>query len=189
MVQKVSLVTPVPDWFIALSHNHVFVSAVAWTVNDGIVLSAIALLGAAWLHRDRPALLIPFLIGAVVASVLDIVAGRAYYELRPFVEMHATPLVPHDPHDNSFPSDHAVATAFVASFLFFVDVRWAMVASAAALFVGVARVLALLHWPHDVLVGWAIGAWCGVVAGVLAPHTRVQTGASLETRPPAEPDA
>ena len=85
--------------------------------------------------------------------------------------MHVAPLVPYDPRDNSFPSDHALATAYVASFLFFVDARWAVFASLVALFVGLARVLALLHWPQDVLVGWAIGAWCGAVAGVLSPRS------------------
>lgn len=169
LLRNFCVVTSVPDWFVVIAHHHVLSSAVALIANDGIVLSAIALIGAAWLHRNRPALLIPFLIGAIVASVLDLVAGRAYHELRPFVVMHASPLVPHDALDNSFPSDHAVATAYVASFLFFVDVRWAALATLAALLVGLARIGALLHWPGDVLTGWAIGVWCGAVAGVLAP--------------------
>ena len=185
--KKSALVTPVPLWFVALSHNHVLASVVAFIANYGIALTTVALLGAAWVHRDRPALLIPFLIGAMVASVLDIAAGRTYYELRPFAVMHTAPLVPYDPRDNSFPSDHAVATAFVAAFLFFVDVRFAVVATAAALIVGEARMIALLHWPHDVVIGWVIGAWCGIVAGVLAPQGRVQSDGDLKPAQPAKP--
>ena len=163
--------TPVPDWFSALGHNHGLANVVAFIANYGIFLSAMALVGAGWLHRNRPTLLIPFLVGALIATVLDLLAARTFFEVRPFVALHAAPLVPHDPGDNAFPSDHAVSSAYVASFLYFVDVRWAMLATAVALMVGLARITALLHWPQDVLVGWLIGSWSGTLAGLLTPRS------------------
>ncbi len=159
-------------WFHALWADQTLAHAATFFADYGIYISAFALVATAWLHRGERGLLLPFVLGAIAAGALDIVMGRLFFELRPFVVMHVTPLISHNPADNSFPSDHAAATAYVAAFLCFVDRRWAVVAVLAALLVGVARVFVLVHWPHDVLVGWALGAAVGVAAGWYAAKRR-----------------
>jgi membrane-associated phospholipid phosphatase len=156
---------PVSSEYQALWSNHAFAVAAALVANDGVLVTALALVAAAWLHRSERYLLLPFVLGAIGAFAIDLAAGRLFFEVRPFAALHVTPLVPHDPLDNSFPSDHAALTAYVAAFLFFVDRRWALVALAAALLVGAARVVCLLHYPHDVFAGWAMGAIPACIAG------------------------
>ena len=134
--------------------------------NDGILITMFALVAAAWMHREQRWLLLPFILGAIAGAAIDLVAGRIFFEVRPFAVMHVTPLVGHDPADNSFPSDHAAATAYVAAFLSFVDRRWAATAIVAAVLVSAARVFCLLHWPQDIIAGWAIGGLTGVAAGL-----------------------
>jgi membrane-associated phospholipid phosphatase len=146
----------------------------AYLASDALLITAFAAVAAAWLHRARSGLLLPFAIGAIAAFVLDLIAGHLWFELRPFAAMHVAPCVPHDPADNSFPSDHAAAGAYFTAFLGFVDVRWAAVALVGAVLVSIARVACLLHYPHDVAVGWAIGGIPGAIAGYYAtrPATR-----------------
>lgn len=143
----------------------------AYLANDALLVTAFALVAAAWLHRAQRGLLLPFVIGAIAASVLDLVAGHLWFEMRPFVALHVAPCLPHDPADNSFPSDHGVAGAYVTAFLGFVDPRWAAVALIGAVVVSVARVACLLHYPQDVAAGWAIGAVPGALAGYYATRS------------------
>lgn len=159
---------PTPAWFDSLTQHPTLVAATAFVATYGIVVTMFALVAAAWQRRGQPILLVPLAVGAAIAASIDLVMGHAWFELRPFAAMHVTPLVAYNALDNSFPSDHAVACSYVAAFLYFVDRRWATVALIAALLVGVARVAALLHWPWDVAAGWAVGAACGVAAGLFA---------------------
>ena len=148
----------------------------AFLANYALLITAFAAVAAAWLHRTRRGLLLPFVIGAIVASALDLLAGHLWFEARPFAAMHTMPCVPYDPADNSFPSDHGVAGAYMAAFLGFVDARWAAVAVVGVIVVSVARVACLLHYPHDIAAGWAIGAIPGAVAGYYATRRRVRGG-------------
>ncbi len=155
-------------WFHSLWGDRALVLIAIWFAQGGILLTGLALIGAAWRRRREWRLLVPFAIGAFACFVLDLLAGWAYHEPRPFVTLRLLPLVAYDPADNSFPSDHAAVTAYVAGFLAFVDRPWAIVAACAALLVGLARVFCLLHWQQDVLAGWAIGLAPGIAAGLAA---------------------
>jgi membrane-associated phospholipid phosphatase len=148
----------------------------AYLANDALLIAAFALVAAAWLHRAQRGLLLPFVIGAIAASLLDLAVGHLWFELRPFVAMHVAACVPHDPADNSFPSDHAAAGAYVTAFLGFVDIRWAAVALVGAVLVSVARVACLLHYPHDIAAGWAVGAIPGAIAGYYATRPAMRKG-------------
>jgi membrane-associated phospholipid phosphatase len=140
----------------------------AYLANDALLVTAFALVAVAWLHRAQRGLFLPFVIGAIAASVLDLAVGHLWFEMRPFAALHVAPCVAYDPADNSFPSDHAVAGAYVTAFLAYVDRRWAAVALIGVIVVGVARVACLLHYPHDVAAGWAVGAIPGAIAGYYA---------------------
>ena len=153
-------------WFHSLWGDHALAVVAVALAQGGVLLTVVAFAGAAWRRRSQWGLLVPFAVGAAVGLALDLVAGWSYHELRPFVVLGVTPLVAHDPADNSFPSDHSALTAYVAAFLAFVNEPWAVLAIFAALAVGIARVFCLLHWQQDVLAGWAIGALPGVAAAL-----------------------
>lgn len=63
----------------------------------------------------------------------------------------------------SFPSGHAVGAAACAVALgYFLSRWWKIVLWVIALFVGLSRLYVGVHWPSDVVAGWAIGALISV---------------------------
>lgn len=60
--------------------------------------------------------------------------------------------------DWSFPSNHAtIAFAVATGIVIIIASRWALLAYLGAAFVGLLRVLAGAHYPHDVLAGAVLG--------------------------------
>lgn len=78
------------------------------------------------------------------------IAGHFFYDPRPFVQMHITPLIPHAP-DNGFPSDHTLISAAFASILFVFNKKWGIIAFILAILVGISRVYVHVHSPIDVI--------------------------------------
>jgi undecaprenyl-diphosphatase len=127
--------------------------------------ACIAAATVAWLRRRPHHILIPLLVGAAGAALLDVLAGSIYEDPRPFVALHVAPLVPHGI-DNGFPSDHSAAAAYVATFATILDPAFGALAWSATLALGVARLYCLLHSPQDVAAGWMIGTVPAIAAGL-----------------------
>ncbi len=92
--------------------------------------------------------------------LVALVAGYVYYDPRPFVVGHFTPLIPHGP-DNGFPSDHTLllsgVTVVIAPF-----VRRASVLLWPLVFLGgFARVLTGVHHSIDILASIVISVVVG----------------------------
>jgi undecaprenyl-diphosphatase len=114
-------------------------------------------------------------------------------------------LVPHGSHvyTSSFPSGHSAMAAAAYLTLGLVASQFVPRRRLKVLFIGVAmfvtaavgisRVYLGVHWPSDVLAGWAVGlSWalvCWVVAvwlqdhGVIEPEQEPIAGAACETKP------
>ncbi|HEX6493371.1 MAG TPA: phosphatase PAP2 family protein [Candidatus Dormibacteraeota bacterium] len=95
--------------------------------------------------------------GALIALVTGALIGAAWDRPRPFVAGHYTPLFAHA-NDASFPSDHLLALGAFAAAAW---LAWRPVGLAAVLLavaVGVARVIAGVHYAGDVVGGFLIGA-------------------------------
>lgn len=127
------------------------------------VLTLITVLAAALLLMHGRRKQAAIFAGAVVAAQVAVEALKGLFE-------RARPdLVPH--HDlvysHSFPSGHSAMTPVVYLTLAAIvaageerrSVRWLMLASASllTLAVGISRVYLGVHWPTDVLGGWALG--------------------------------
>jgi undecaprenyl-diphosphatase len=152
-----------PLW-IALARGFTFLGS-AWFAIPAS-LSAIGLL--LWIGRRR----------AAVAALLVIAVGRLLVEaqkyaierLRPIDEVHlVTVSTP------SFPSGHAANSMIVCltlAILFFGRTRWRHAAVAVALLlslaIGLSRIMLGVHWPTDVIGGWAFGLLWVLVALPLA---------------------
>ena len=150
---------------------------------EGIFLLALGLaaLGVFQVVSDRrKGVRVAAAAGAAVGLTLValLVVGGFIVERRPFVADGDTiQLISHSA-DNSFPSDHA-AMAAAAATVGVLAWRWAGVPLATlAVVIGVSRVFVGVHYPGDVVAGWAIG----VAAGWVAWRTAGLLGARLPAR-------
>lgn len=75
---------------------------------------------------------------------------------RPFQITGKIPAIPHDL-GYSFPSGHAAFFFAVAVSIYFYDRKWGIFFLVSAILMGVARVLAGVHWTTDILGGAALG--------------------------------
>lgn len=83
-------------------------------------------------------------------------AGLLYAHPQPFALEGYEPLIPHEI-NNAFPSDHAAVSAAFASLAWFYNRGLGIALWILAFFVGAGRVLAGLHYPFDVVVGFLLG--------------------------------
>ncbi len=66
--------------------------------------------------------------------------------------------------DYSFPSQHAAIFAALAVFIFKINRRIGVFVGVTAIIIGIARILAGVHTPVDILGGYLLGALCVVFA-------------------------
>lgn len=180
------------EWLNGLAgHFEPFDQMIRLLAGDHLIpVLSVASLIWLWLagtHRDerarfqRAALdgLLALGLASLVASLLGLMSGRD----RPFVDLQDVEMLFYAPTDSSFPSH--VVTVLVA---IGIAVRSAhkQIGNAvitAGVMMGLARVIAGIHWPSDVLVGIVIGVIAGLSArwllGRLGPVRRWLTRALL----------
>jgi len=147
-------------------------------IGSGVVLLPLALLVTAflaWRRRRRAALFLIMVIG-----------GRFLVELQKVVIARARPdEAPHlaAVHSLAFPSGHAanaMITALAIALLLPVRQRNRAIAVgigiALALQIGASRVMLGVHWPSDVVGGWAVGALWTLLLVRLAGEKAPQAG-------------
>lgn len=94
-----------------------------------------------------------------------------YYSPRPFVENTVNQLLVHD-YTGSFPSGHAAFFFALAMAVYFFPLgnlvsKWKLsfriIFFAGAILIGLARVIAGLHWPLDILGGAIVGIFSTII--------------------------
>lgn len=101
--------------------------------------------------RDRRrAMAVISVVFLPLAYVIAKIASFLYFNPRPFVSEHITPLIAHTA-DNGFPSDHMLLGGAVAAILFMYNKKLGAAAFVAALIVGASRVYAGIHHGTDIL--------------------------------------
>jgi undecaprenyl-diphosphatase len=112
-------------------------------------------------HRYALAVLAVMLIGRGLAQVQK----YAIMRFRPEDEVHLVPVS-----TPSFPSGHATSSmiVYLTLALVFASHRWKWPAIAGALLlsfcIGLSRVMLGVHWPTDVIGGWAFGLLWVIIA-------------------------
>jgi len=106
-------------------------------------------------------------VGGIVCYALIKIGGALYYDTRPFVTQGVAPLFPHAA-DNGFPSDHTAITMFIGLCVLVVSRPWGLVLIAISLAAGVARVLAHVHSPIDIVGAVAMAAVAAAVGWLVA---------------------
>jgi undecaprenyl-diphosphatase len=110
-------------------------------------------------------------VSALAAAALAILVNRlitqVWHRDRPF-EHHAAVVYGGRSQDPSFPSDHASAAFAIAAAVFLFDRLVGSLFLAAAILIGVGRVVVGAHYPGDVLAGALVGTACAIVVVRLA---------------------
>src|SRR5205809_383729 len=91
----------------------------------------------------------------ILSYILAFIAGKLYFDPRPFASNHFKPLIAHVA-NNGFPSDHALLSFTLASIVFVFNKKWGIVLFILGLFVSSARVVAGIHSPIDILGSFVI---------------------------------
>ena len=133
-----------------------------------VILLAAAVLWFTRPKTDRWPLAVNGVLAAAIGLLLTKLAGKLYYDPRPFVVHHLTPLISHAA-DNGFPSDHTVLSALVAFWAFQVSRLWGTVLLVLAIAVGASRVAAHVHSPQDIVGGFVIAGVAVLLARYLTP--------------------
>ena len=131
-------------------------------IGGGIAIDIVIVIVLVWILRRRDhAALWSFLFLAITIQIVDAALKLGFHRARPVSVSRYTFL-----YSASYPSGHAmnaVAVFGMAAFLLaqqYPRFRWygAGIAGVLALAVGTARVYLRLHWPTDILGGYAAGA-------------------------------
>ena len=148
------------------------------------VLVTLTLLAAAWLlYRGRARSALVLLAITLVGRLLVDLQKAGIGRLRPEDQVHLVPVT-----NLSFPSGHAGNTmiVFLSLALLVTPRRFRYLAVALALFgtaaVGITRPMLGVHWPSDVVGGWAFGAAWVLMMVRLAERLRLAQSGNLNSQ-------
>lgn len=118
--------------------------------------------------------------GIAAASVAANLVGKGLTARdRPSFEVPIARRLPHAPRTSSFPSGHAASAAAFATGVALEMPGLAAPVIVLALGVGTSRVVTGVHYPSDVLAGFAIGAAAGAMTLYWWPRRPLQPAAAI----------
>lgn len=101
-------------------------------------------------RSQQQSFMILSIISLPLIFIVSRLVSRLYFDPRPFVVGHFTPLVTHAA-DNGFPSDHTLLVAACAVLMFVYNRKASYIIAAIALLVGLSRVAAGVHHFVDII--------------------------------------
>lgn len=118
-----------------------------------LFLASVAIAGLFFLRASTPIkkqMVIVSIIALPLVYLLTFVSSHLYYDSRPFVVDHFTPLVSHTP-DNGFPSDHMLLSTYAAALLYPFAKKFSYILFVIAIVIGFSRVYVGVHHAIDIL--------------------------------------
>ena len=128
--------------------NYIFIFGAQYLY---LLVGVIALVGFWKLPKENKKEIIIF--GAIALPAIYLVSKIGvwlYFDPRPFVVSHFTPLIPHAP-DNGFPSDHVLLISAIASIIYPFSKKASVMIWAVTVLVSISRVYVGIHHPVDVV--------------------------------------
>ena len=139
-----------------------FIFAAKYLIALPVLILGVYFLMKPW--REQKNMMLFAIPAALFAYVLALIAGHLYFDPRPFVVGHFTPLIPHAA-DNGFPSDHTLLASALAAIGMYWNRRLGLSLWTIAAIIAVARVYVGVHHTIDV-----VGSMLIALAGTAAWH-------------------
>jgi undecaprenyl-diphosphatase len=117
-------------------------------------------------------------ISIAITGILAIIAGRLYYDPRPFVVGHFTPLIRHAA-NNGFPSDHTQLSAAVACVVWKFNRLLGVGLFVLTILIGSARVYVGVHHTIDILGAELIAIISALIANLIIGQITRQRKAAI----------
>ena len=130
---------------------------IIFTANYLYLLPVVIFIVYGLLTKRRKEFILLSVLVLPTSYLLGVLAGHLFYDPRPFVVSHTTPLFPHAP-DNGFPSDHALLTGTLAALITAFSVPLGLFMWFLAFLIGASRVLAGVHHALDIIGSFFIAA-------------------------------
>ncbi len=119
-------------------------------------------------RKKQKEILLFTLISLPIIFIIGQIAGILFYNPRPFVVRHFTPLIPHAA-NNGFPSNHALISFAISAILFIFNRRLGILVAIFALLVGIGRIYVGIHSPIDILGSFLISVIVEAIVYLLFP--------------------
>ncbi|MHB1769925.1 MAG: phosphatase PAP2 family protein [Minisyncoccota bacterium] len=130
---------------------------IIFTANYLYLLPVVIFIVYAFVTKRRRDFILLSVLVLPISYLLGKFAGHLFYDPRPFVVSHTTPLFPHAP-DNGFPSDHALLTGTLAALITTFSIPLGLLMWLLAFLIGASRVLAGVHHALDIIGSFIIAA-------------------------------
>jgi undecaprenyl-diphosphatase len=122
---------------------------------------------------------------AIASTAANVFAKQLVGRARPDLPLNSAGRVARSPSTTSFPSGHAASAAAFATGVALEVPALAVPVGGLAAAVGVSRVVTRVHYPSDVLAGFALGAAAGLVTLRWWPRRPAEPAAAARPRRPA----
>jgi undecaprenyl-diphosphatase len=109
---------------------------------------------------------VELILAGIIAILLAHVASMLWFDPRPFIVGHFTPLFAHA-NDNGFPSDHTLLASLIGWVTLIYSRKYGIVALIVAILIGTARVLAGVHHPLDILGSFVVSGLATLIVILL----------------------
>lgn len=98
-----------------------------------------------------------------VTFLLCTVFRKVINEQRPYESLNITPLIKKEKKGQSFPSRHMVSAGVIAMTALYVNRIFGIIMIGIGLLIGIIRPIAGVHYIRDVVAGFALGIFCGII--------------------------
>lgn len=143
--------------FFSLS-NFPFIGSLSIFLSDVLIYVLIGFLPIyiIWKRKFIFRNLVLFSIISIGSYTVSKILKLIFHIQRPFIEMNFTPIIYES--GFSFPSSHATLSAAISILAFSLNKKLGIIFSIITLFIGFSRMVLGVHYPLDVLGGFAIGS-------------------------------
>ena len=126
-------------------------------------LAYLTLLGTSFISKGLGQDLYAYILVPALGFVLLTLVRKRINQPRPYETWEIVPLLDKDSSGNSMPSRHVFSATIISMACLHANLPVSLILLVLSAFLGLVRVLGGVHYPKDVLVGYA----CGLIWGIL----------------------